>query len=107
MVGLAAWLPLLATASACRSEQACLALRAQGFEVVNQAHPCNDDSDCRISEWPTCGKPLNARSEARLQALEGESAAANCRQAPTTCPSDASAFCDRNFCIARPVPYRR
>ncbi|MEQ9319290.1 MAG: hypothetical protein RIF41_09020, partial [Polyangiaceae bacterium] len=89
---------------ACRDEQACLSLRQQGFEILNGAHPCNDDSDCRTSEWPDCGKPLNHKTDAKLTAVRERAEAAECEDVEASCERMRPAYCDRNLCVARPVP---
>lgn len=100
------WLLTLIVVStiACKDEQACLELRQRGFEILNGAHPCNDDSDCRTSEWPDCGKSLNDETDATLTAVRERAKAAGCDDVETSCEGMRPAYCDRNLCVARPVP---
>lgn len=94
----------LVSAIGCRNEQACLALRTEGFDILNGAHPCNDDSDCRTSEWPDCGKPLNDETDAKLTAVRERAKAAGCDVSRASCEGVRPAYCDRNLCVARPIP---
>jgi hypothetical protein len=95
---------LVCPVTGCHDEKACLALRQQGFEIINGLHTCTDDTDCRTSVWPTCGKPLNAASEGRLRNLEAEAEKAGCPRETERCELQEAAYCDRNFCVVRPTP---
>ncbi len=37
----------------------CDKLRGEAFELLNKAHHCNTNADCRQSDWPGCAKPLS------------------------------------------------
>ena len=91
--------------SSCRlDDAACTQLRAEAFEAVNTSHSCRDDTDCFLSDWPGCPKPINHQARARLTDLHTRFAKGGCTEEPAPCPTPNEAYCDRQFCILK---YRR
>jgi hypothetical protein len=92
--------------SGCRDldEVACAQLRSEAFDAVNTSHSCRDDTDCYLSAWPGCPKPINRQARARVTDLHARFEKGGCSEEPASCPTPAEAYCDRQFCILK---YRR
>ncbi len=83
------------------SEDECMALRSQAFDVINESHTCNDDTDCAASEWPGCGKPLNIKNEARVTALKAKFDEGKCTEPASQCREVPEVYCKQGLCVFR------
>ncbi len=104
-LGLGLGLVLVATvASGCGSKlkvEECNALRGDGFEKLNAAHTCNDDSDCVPSEWPGCAKPTSAKDKARITELKTKFDAGKCEEPAAKCRETPEIYCKQGLCVFR------
>ena len=58
LVALAAAL-CIAGCSSKMDDKECAKLRGEAFDLLNKGQQCNNDQDCRQSDWPGCAKPVS------------------------------------------------
>lgn len=83
------------------SESECRALRSEAYDIINESHTCNDDTDCNASEWPGCGKPLNTKNESRVEPLKGKFDEGKCTEPPSECREVPEVYCKQGLCVFR------
>ncbi len=100
VLGLA--LPLSSGCSHGLEPEQCEKFRSDSFDIINKAQHCNDDKDCRQSEWPGCAKPLSNESFEKIKAMRGSSRRANAKSPSPTARSRRSSTASRgSACTAR------
>jgi hypothetical protein len=87
-----------------KSEEECLQVRGQAFELINSPHTCNDDTNCMFSVWPGCAKPVNKRNDATLAKLKEESDNGGCIDEASTCREPPDVYCKQGLCVFRERP---
>ncbi len=104
-LGALGWVALLC-APGCEKkleQKDCDALRGQGFEILNKAQPCANDTDCQQSEWPGCEKPLAKKSQEGIAPLKAKYTEGKCEQyekkpAPE-CRKPPPVYCKQGLCV--------
>jgi hypothetical protein len=102
----------LALLSGCNdlSEEECLKLRGQAYEIINVQcdgclpHTCNDDTDCIGTTWPGCIKPVNKKNLEKVSALEKKFKEGSCKEEEQTCPDAPDVYCKQGLCVFRHRP---
>ena len=74
------------------------------FEVINQAHTCNGDSDCTASEWPGCERPVSKRHKAMIDGKQKSFKEGNCSDEPKNCRKAPEVYCKQGLCVFREQP---
>ena len=69
---LALLLPLSSGCSNNMEPAQCNTIRSDAFDILNKAQHCNDDKDCRQSEWPGCAKPLSNETFDKIKPMRGD-----------------------------------
>ncbi|MBW2459843.1 MAG: hypothetical protein JRI68_35455 [Deltaproteobacteria bacterium] len=92
---------VVSTAGCGLSETECNVLRSEAFDVINESHTCNDDTDCLASEWPGCGKPLNVKNEARVKPLKDKFHEGKCKEPTRDCREIPEVYCKQGLCVFR------
>ncbi len=93
---------LVASTTGCGlSESECMGLRTQAFDIINESHTCNDDTDCLASEWPGCGKPLNVKNEARVRPHKDKFEEGKCKEPARDCREIPEVYCKQGLCVFR------
>ncbi len=103
VLGLSTWFVSVAVV-ACDdlSVQECDKLRAEAYEILNEAHTCNDDADCLPSDWPGCAKPLNTKNHERMAPFKEKFDAGSCTEpSDITCPDVPLMYCKQGLCVAK------
>ncbi len=99
---LAAWSASLAVAACNKmSTEECDGLRSQGFDIINTAHVCADDSDCAPTSWPGCAKPVNSKNKARIGELKDKFDKGKCVEEKATCRDTPEIYCKQGLCVFR------
>jgi hypothetical protein len=99
VLGLA--LPLSSGCSNSMEPQQCDKLRGDAFDLLNKAQHCNDDKDCRQSEWPGCAKPLSNETFQKIQPMRGEFQKGKCVEGPPDCKEPPVVYCKQGLCVHR------
>jgi len=82
----------------------CDKLRGEAFELINVAHHCNSDIDCRVSDWPvseSCDKPVNNKNYDAIKVLGDKFKAGQCEEPPVECRKAPVSYCKQGLCVFR------
>jgi hypothetical protein len=79
----------------------CAKLRESAFELVNQAHQCTTDADCKPSEWPGCAKPIGATAVEKIRPLRDTYQKGKCEEPKVECKPPLPIFCQEGLCAFR------
>jgi hypothetical protein len=79
----------------------CDKLRGAAFDLLNEAHHCNSDADCRLSEWPGCDKPVSSDNYAKIKASRDKFTAGECAEPEQKCREAPVAYCKQGLCTFR------
>ncbi len=101
--GLLVWVAAVATVAGCDSlsKEECLKVRGEAFDIVNEAHTCNDDADCLATEWPGCAKPINNKNQDRITPLKEKFDKGKCEDEKNTCPEVPLMYCKQGLCVSK------
>ncbi|MEO5725514.1 MAG: hypothetical protein ABIV93_00835 [Byssovorax sp.] len=99
VLGLA--LPLSSGCSSGLEPEQCEKFRSDSFDIINKAQHCNDDKDCRQSEWPGCAKPLSNESFGKITAMRGEFQKGKCEEKKPDCKEPPVVYCKQGLCVHR------
>jgi hypothetical protein len=89
------------------SDQECLVLRGEAFEIINVQgegrlpHTCAEDADCVGTEWPGCAKPVNKSNLAKVEEIKGKFDKGECVEEAQTCPDAPDVYCKQGLCTQR------
>jgi hypothetical protein len=79
----------------------CDKLRGEAFELLNKAHHCNNDLDCRQSDWPGCVKPVSNTSYDKIKVMADQYAAGQCEEPKVECKPPPDVYCKQGLCVHR------
>jgi hypothetical protein len=79
----------------------CLTLREQSFDLLNKAQHCNNDTECRQSDWPGCAKPLSMATYDKIKPMKESFLKGKCAEAKTDCREPPEAYCKQGLCVHR------
>lgn len=82
-------------------QQACLALRGEAFDIINEPHTCDGDVDCALSEWPGCAKPVSNKNRARIGPVREKFTQGRCVEEKTECRTAPEVYCKQGLCVFR------
>jgi len=91
-------------APACSSsldQKECDKLRGDAFDMLNKAQHCNNDADCRESEWPGCPKPLSMKTFDELKPMAEKYKKGKCEEPKTECKAAPEVYCKQGLCVHR------
>jgi hypothetical protein len=102
----AAPLLLLPLASGCESRmepKECDKLRSEAFDLLNVAQHCNNDTECRASDWPGCSKPLSNASHDKIKPMRDSFQKGKCEEPASTkdCKPAPEVYCKQGLCVHR------
>jgi hypothetical protein len=83
------------------SEKECTALRGEAYDVLNQAHTCNNDVECLPSEWPGCQKPVSKKSHEKIKGLWAKFQGGRCQEPAADCRPPPEIYCKQGLCVTR------
>jgi hypothetical protein len=97
---------VLLALSACSKldPQECTKLRDTAFELINTASVCNNDADCKPSEWPGCPKPVSASSFDKMHAMMESFQKGKCEEKKPECKPGPPVYCQEGLCAFRYKP---
>ena len=99
VLGLA--LPLSSGCSNNMEPQQCDKLRGDAFDLLNKAQHCNDDKDCRQSEWPGCAKPLSNETFDKIKPMHADYQKGKCEEPKPECKEPPVSYCKQGLCVHR------
>jgi hypothetical protein len=79
----------------------CLNLRSEAFELLNKAQNCNNDGECRQSEWPGCAKPLSMKTFGALKPMRDSFTKGKCQETKPDCREPPEVYCKQGLCVHR------
>lgn len=96
---------VLAAAPGCEKKMdpaACDKLRGDAFQLLNKAHHCATDADCRQSEWPGCQKPISKKDFDTIKPMSDEFKNGKCEEPKVDCPKETpESYCKQGLCVHR------
>lgn len=79
----------------------CSKLREDSFELLNKAQHCNNDAECRQSDWPGCAKPVSASTYEKVKASHDAFTKGKCEEPKSDCREAPAAYCKQGLCVHR------
>ena len=98
---LALALPLSSGCSNNMEPAQCNTIRSDAFDILNKAQHCNDDKDCRQSEWPGCAKPLSLASFDKIHPMKEGYQKGKCAEPASDCKEPPPVYCKQGLCVHR------
>ena len=87
-------------------EKKCNKLRSEAFDLLNKGQQCNNDQDCRQSDWPGCAKPVSIASWDKIKPMADSYKKGQCEE-PAGVQGAAPSYASRaSACTARRAPPR-
>jgi hypothetical protein len=77
----------------------CDQIRGEAFELLNKAQHCNNDGDCRQSEWPGCSKPVSNATHDKIKPMSDKFTAGKCEEPKTECKEPPESYCKQGLCV--------
>ncbi|HSO00856.1 MAG TPA: hypothetical protein VLS89_21340 [Candidatus Nanopelagicales bacterium] len=100
-VALAALLFALAGCENKMDPKECDTIRGEAFELLNKAHHCSTDADCRPSDWPGCEKPLSNANFDKIKPMAEKFKAGKCEEPKVDCKPSPEVYCKQGLCVNR------
>jgi hypothetical protein len=79
----------------------CLQLREDAFELLNKAQHCNNDAECRQSDWPGCAKPVSTPSYDKIKPKKEAFVKGQCDETKASCREAPEVYCKQGLCVHR------
>ena len=95
---------LVGAASGCSNDldkKECFKLREDAFELLNKAQHCNNDTECRQSDWPGCAKPVSMETHGKIGPMKDSFTKGKCEEAKADCREPPEVFCKQGLCVHR------
>jgi hypothetical protein len=93
--------PLAGGCSSSLSEKECGDLRVEAFEMLGKAQKCNNDAECRQSDWPSCPKPVSMETYGKIGEMKGKFTKGKCQEPKADCKEPPEVFCKQGLCVHR------
>ena len=93
--------PLAGGCSNALDPKECLNLRVEAFELLNKAQKCNNDAECRQSDWPGCAKPVSMESYGKIGEMKTKFTKGKCQEAKADCREPPEVYCKQGLCVHR------
>jgi hypothetical protein len=80
----------------------CDKIRGEAFTLLNKAHHCADDKDCRQSDWPGCAKPINNKDFDVIKPMADQFKEGKCEEPKgIECGEAPESYCKQGLCVHR------
>jgi hypothetical protein len=100
IVALLVFAPMLGCSSKLDQKE-CDKLRGDAFDLINAAHHCNSDADCRQSDWPSCPKPLSNTNFDKIKPMAESFKKGQCQEEQPKCSAPPDVYCKQGLCVHR------
>jgi hypothetical protein len=77
----------------------CTKLRVDAFDLLNKAQHCNNDADCRQSDWPGCSKPLSGDTADKIKPMKDAFDKGKCAEPKADCREAPPVYCKQGLCV--------
>jgi hypothetical protein len=94
-------LPLFGGCSNEMDPKECLKLREDAFDLLNKAQHCNNDAECRQSDWPGCAKPLSMTTYDKIKPMKDGFSKGKCQETKSDCREPPEVYCKQGLCVHR------
>ncbi len=96
---------LLTVAPGCEKKmepEECDKVRSEAFALLNKAHHCAADADCRQSAWPGCQKPINNKNFDVIKPMQEKFTQGKCEEPKgIECKDPPESYCKQGLCVHR------
>jgi hypothetical protein len=82
-------------------QKECDKLRGGAFDLINAAHHCNSDADCRQSNWPSCPKPVSNANFDKVKPMAESFKKGQCEEEQPKCNPPPDVYCKQGLCVHR------
>lgn len=79
----------------------CDKLRGDSFDLLNKGQQCNNDADCRQSDWPGCAKPVSNANWDKIKPMSDAYKKGQCEEPKTECKPPPEVYCKQGLCVHR------
>ena len=93
--------PLWSGCSSNLEPNECLKIRVDAFELLNKAQHCNNDTECRQSDWPGCAKPVSMETHGKIRPMKESFTKGKCEEKKEDCREPPEVFCKQGLCVHR------
>jgi hypothetical protein len=93
--------PLASACSNTLEPKECLKIREEAFDLLNKAQHCNNDAECRQSDWPGCAKPLSMATHDKIKPMKESFTKGKCEEAKVDCRDAPEVYCKQGLCVHR------
>jgi hypothetical protein len=90
--------------SGCSNEldaKECLKIRVDAFDLLNAAQHCNNDTECRQSDWPGCSKPMSQETHGKIRPMKDSFTKGKCQEPKADCREPPEVYCKQGLCVHR------
>jgi len=94
-------LPLAGGCSSSMDPKQCGKLREDAFELLNKAQHCNNDGECRQSDWPGCAKPVSMETHGKIRPMKESFTKGKCAETKADCRESPETYCKQGLCVHR------
>lgn len=94
-------LPLAGGCSNSMDPKECDKLREGAFELINKAQHCNNDAECRPSDWPGCSKPESVAVHDKIKSMHDAFTKGKCAEPKSECREPPVVYCKQGLCVHR------
>lgn len=91
----------LAACDSKMEEKECDKIRGDAFELLNKAQHCNNDTDCRQSDWPGCQKPESEKTFETIKPMKEQFQKGKCEEPKSDCKPPPEVYCKQGLCTHR------
>ena len=81
----------------------CDKIRGEAFELLNKGQQCNDDKDCRQSDWPGCAKPISNTNSDKIAPMAAIYKKGQCEEPKIECKKPPESYCKQGLCVHREI----
>lgn len=82
-------------------DKECNKLRSESFDLLNKGQQCNNDQDCRQSDWPGCSKPVSNANWDKIKPSWDAYKKGQCDEPKQECKEAPPAYCKQGLCVHR------
>ena len=75
--------------------------RGEAFDLVNKGQQCNNDADCRQSEWPGCERAVSNATYDKIKPMADQFKGGKCEEPKMECRKPPEAYCKQGLCVHR------